>query len=494
MKLEFEYGRGTMSANLPDDTDVFIPGVTVPDPPYIPEDKLVEATRESIRNPIGMEPLSKLAKKGSKVTIIFPDRVKGGEQPTSHRKIAIPIILEELYKAGVEKKDILLICSNGLHRKNTTQEIYNILGPDVFHEFWYSHQIINHDSEDYDHLVDLGTTDRGDPVLMNKYVYDSDVAILIGHTLGNPYGGYSGGYKHCATGISHWRSIASHHVPEVMHRKDFTPVSTHSLMRTKFDEIGMHMEKCMGKKFFCCDAVLDSKARQIAIYSGYAKEMQPISWKTADKRTYLNWAEKKYDVLVFGMPQSFHYGDGMGTNPIMLMQALSAQVIRFKRIMSDHCVIICSSSCNGYFHEEIWPYTPELYQMFQKDHMNTLADMNRYGEYFATNEEYVRKYRFANAFHPFHGFSMMSCGDIAEQNTSAIYIVGAQEPGYARGMGLKTRATFEEALADAKKKYVGEHPNILALPQTFKLASVHLCMKDEPYDGTNGYADCGFNL
>lgn len=89
---------------------------------------------------------------------------------------------------------------------------------------------------------------------------------------------------------------------------------------------------------------------------------------------------------------------------------------------------------------------------------------------------------------------MMSCGDIAEQNTSAIYLVGAQEPGYARGMGLKTRATFEEALADAKKKYVGEHPNIFALPQTFKCASVHLCMKDEPYDGTNGHADCGFNL
>ena len=147
---------------------------------------------------------------------------------------------------------------------------------------------------------------------MNKYVYDSDVAILIGHTQGNPYGGYSGGYKHCSTGITHWRSIATHHVPEVMHRDDFTPVSTHSLMRTKFDEIGMYMEECMGKKFFfCCDAVLDSASRQIEINSGYAKEMQPVSWKTADKRTFVHWAEKKYDVLVFGMPQDFHYGDGM---------------------------------------------------------------------------------------------------------------------------------------------------------------------------------------
>lgn len=491
MKLEFEYGQGTLSANLPDSTDVFIPGTTVPDPPCIPEDKLVEATRKSIQNPIGMEPLTKLAKKGSKVTIIFPDRVKGGEQLTAHRKVAIPIVLEELYKAGVEKKDILLICSNGLHRKNTKEEIFNILGPELFHEFWFTHQIINHDSEDYEHLVDLGTTERGDPVLMNKYVYDSDISVLIGHTQGNPYGGYSGGYKHCATGITHWRSIASHHVPEVMHRKDFTPASGRSLMRSKFDEIGMHMEKCMGKKFFCCDAVLDTKSRQIAVFSGYAKEMQPVSWEVADQRTYVNWAEKKYDIMVFGMPQFFHYGDGMGTNPIMLMQALSAQIIRHKRVLKEHCVIICSSICNGYFHDELWPYLHELYDMFQKDHMNTLADMNRYGEYFATNEEYIRKYRYGNAFHAFHGFSMMSCGHIAEKNTSAIYIVGAQDPGFARGMGLKTRATFEEALADAKKKYVGENPNILALPLTFKTTAVHLCMKDEPYNGTNGFADCG---
>ncbi len=476
MRLEFEYGHGTMAAELPDNTDVFIPGVTVADPPYLAD--VQAATLESVRNPIGMAPLSQLAFKGAKAAIIFPDKVKGGEQPTSHRKVAISIILEELYAAGVEKRDILLICSNGLHRKNTEAEIRSILGEDLFREFWQTQQIINHDSEDYDHLVDLGTTERGDPVLMNKYVYDADVAVLVGHAQGNPYGGYSGGYKHCATGITHWRSIASHHVPDVMHRSDFTPVSTHSLMRSKFDEIGMHMEKCMGKKFFCCDAVLDTRSRQIAVFSGYAAEMQPISWEVADKRTYVPWAKQKYDVMVFGMPQSFHYGEGMGTNPIMLMQALSAQVIRHRRVMSDNCVIICPSLCNGYFHEELWPYTRAMYELFQKDYMQTLPDLNRYGEYFATDAEYIRKYRFANAYHPFHGFSMISCAHIAEMNTAAIYLIGAQEPGIARGIGLKTRATVEEALQDAMKKYVGPNPNLLALPLAFKTTAVHLCLAE----------------
>ena len=115
--------------------------------------------------------------------------------------------------------------------------------------------------------------------------------------------------------------------------------------------------------------------------------------------------------------------------------------------------------------------------MFQHDQMNKLPDLDRYGEYFATDAEYIRQYRYCNTFHPFHGFSMISCAHIAEKNAAAIYIGGAQEPGYARGMGGKTRASFEEALADAKK-IVGENPNILALPLTFKTSAVHLCMKE----------------
>ena len=485
MKLDFEYGNGTLAAELPDTTDVFIPGETVADPPHLPQDwdSLYSATLDSIRNPIGMPPLRELAAPGKKVVFVIPDIVKGGTQETSHRKVSIRACLNELYGAGVKKEDIRFIVSNGLHPRATEAEIKKIFGEELYREFYPCGQISSHDSENPEHMVDLGCTRRGDPVLMNSYVYNCDIPILIGHTQGNPYGGYSGGYKHCATGITHWRSIASHHVPSVMHRGDFVPVSGHSLMRTKFDEIGMYMEEKMGHPFFCCDAVLDTYSRQIAIYSGYAAEMMPVSWETANRRTYVPWAEKKYDIMVFGMPQDFHYGDGMGTNPIQMMQALSAQVIRHKRVMSDRCVIICSSICNGYFHDERWPYLRELYELFQHDRMNTLADMNRYGEYFATNEEYIRKYRFANAFHPFHGFSMMSCGHIAEMNTSAIYIVGAQEPGIARGMGLKTRATFEEALADATRKFTGPAPNILALPKTFKVGAVHLCMADDDLSG-----------
>jgi hypothetical protein len=227
-----------------------------------------------------------------------------------------------------------------------------------------------------------------------------------------------------ATGITHWKTIAVHHVPEVMHLDDFTPVSGKSTMRKKMDAIGQHMEKCMGKKFFMCDAVLDTTQRQIAVFSGYGKEIQPLSWEVANQRTYIPWAKEKFDIMMFGMPQYFHYGNGHGTNPILILQAIAANVIRHKRVLKDNAVVICASICNGYFHDEEFPSYRELFELFQKDYHNILPDVNKYGEYFCSKQEYIDKYRFNYGYHAFHPFSMISCGHIAEIHCAAIYIVG----------------------------------------------------------------------
>ena len=105
-----------------------------------------------------MPTLTELAHKGSTVTFIVPDRVKGGEQATSHRKLSIKYILRELYAAGVEKKDILFIISNGLHPRSKESDAKAIFGEELFNEFWHTGQIISHDSEDQEHMVYLGKT------------------------------------------------------------------------------------------------------------------------------------------------------------------------------------------------------------------------------------------------------------------------------------------------------------------------------------------------
>lgn len=162
MKLEFEYGTGKMAAELPEDTDVFITGETVKDPECLPQDwdSLYAATLESIRNPIGMEPLADLAHPGAKVVIVIPDIVKGGCQPTSHRRVAIRACLDELFANGVSHDDVLLLFSNGLHPRTNDAEAKQILGEDLYNEFKHTGQIDAHDSENYDDLVDLGYTPR----------------------------------------------------------------------------------------------------------------------------------------------------------------------------------------------------------------------------------------------------------------------------------------------------------------------------------------------
>ena len=104
-KVQFEYGPGFMSAELPDSADVFIPGETVKDPAKL-EDP-VAATREAILNPLGMAPISETVSKGSRVAIVFPDRVKGGTHDTAHRRVAIPVILEEWSEGWCREKRYL---------------------------------------------------------------------------------------------------------------------------------------------------------------------------------------------------------------------------------------------------------------------------------------------------------------------------------------------------------------------------------------------------
>ena len=93
MKLDFEYGQGLMSANLPDNTDIFVPGETVPDPECLPQDwdTLYGETLKSIRNPIGMKPLRELAHKGSTVVIIIPTSSRAAiSRPATARSPSAP--------------------------------------------------------------------------------------------------------------------------------------------------------------------------------------------------------------------------------------------------------------------------------------------------------------------------------------------------------------------------------------------------------------------
>ncbi len=76
-----------MAVDLPDSAEVVRYGETYTDPPAVDP---YDAVRAALAKPLGFPPLKELGGPGKRVVIGFPDRVKGGAQKDSHRKVSIP--------------------------------------------------------------------------------------------------------------------------------------------------------------------------------------------------------------------------------------------------------------------------------------------------------------------------------------------------------------------------------------------------------------------
>jgi hypothetical protein len=463
-RLSIEYGDGHLDVELPEDAVVVRAGSAQTEPQ--PLDDPVGATRDALRSPLGCAPLGDQVGRGSSVTIAFPDRVKGGAHATAHRRTTLRLLLDELAAAGVALRDVTLVCAIGLHRKNRREEFESYLGRETL-ERLHPDQVINHDAEDPEGIVELPPSDAGDVVQMNRRLVESDLTVLIGHTAGNPYGGFSGGYKMPATGLTTWRSIRCHHSPRSMYAADFVPISTDSRFRHQLSSIGHRMESAMPRPFFAVDAVLNHRSEQLAVYAGSIPDVEQATWPLAGARTDVLLEGPSADILVVGLPRNFHYGMGMGSNPLLMMQAIGASVARAKRALRPYPVVIAASVCDGWFNDVEFPAMRTVYDALQS--VTRASELTAFEEDIATRYEFVHAYRHANAYHPFHAFSMAYMGGLARELCSAVYVVGARNPGLARGVGATPVSSIEAALAEASR-YVGDHPRVIVVPELSKPA------------------------
>jgi hypothetical protein len=170
----------------------------------------------------------------------------------------------------------------------------------------------------------------------------------------------------------------------------------------------------------------------------------------------------------------FHYGPGHGTNPILMLQAIGAQLTRNYDVFNENGVIICASLCNGWFNDEWFPSYREVYEKCQQ--VSDFAEITKFEDEVSNRPEYIYKYRYAYAYGAYHAFSMVTCGTIALRHTSKIFIPGARHPGYARGMGCEPTNSFKDALKESER-YVGKNPRILVLPGCFVKPGFHLFRK-----------------
>ena len=194
-RLEFGFGKSTQVVEVPESN--LIGELRVNPVEMIPceEDEL----RRALREPIGSARLRNLVHPGMKITIVSSDITR----PMPTYKV-MPVLLDELYSAGVKPDDITLVFALGSHRRHSEEERRHLAGERAWNEI----RCVDSDPDD---CVHLGVTAAGTPVDITRVVAEADFRICLGNVEYHYFAGYSGGAKAIMPGCSTRAAIQTNH-------------------------------------------------------------------------------------------------------------------------------------------------------------------------------------------------------------------------------------------------------------------------------------------
>ena len=195
MKISLAYGQGHLPVELPDGlTTIIAPSHA----PGLPDER--GAVLAALEKPIAARPLREWIRPGNSVCILFTDITRA----TPNDRL-IPWLLEHL--ADVPGRNITLLNQLGTHRPNTPSELEQMLTRPVVRQY----RVLNHEPENREALVPLGTTRDGTPALLNRHFVEADVRIVTGFIEPHFFAGFSGGPKGIMPGVAGLQTVMSNH-------------------------------------------------------------------------------------------------------------------------------------------------------------------------------------------------------------------------------------------------------------------------------------------
>lgn len=196
MKVQLAYGRRGLEVELPDHTQVLQPSNT---PGYENEPAAIQT---ALNNPTASPPLRELIRPGMRVVVVHTDITRA----TPNDRL-LPVILDELHAAGVERNAITLLNGLGTHRRQTETELRQMLGDSIVDGY----RCEQHDCHDDENLIFLGQTALGHPVRVNRTYMEADLKILTGFIEPHFFAGFSGGPKAILPSLAGYESVFSNH-------------------------------------------------------------------------------------------------------------------------------------------------------------------------------------------------------------------------------------------------------------------------------------------
>jgi nickel-dependent lactate racemase len=198
-EFEISYGDTNLHFSIP--REAFYYYVK---PRWIPEyQRDLECIAHALCHPIGAPPLADMVSPGMRIMILSDDNTR----PTPKKQI-IPMLLDELKKAGIKQGAIDVLIALGTHRYMTEIEIQETFGWELAEAI----RIRNHEWADPSQLISVGSTPSGARIIVNKAICEADFIIGVGSIVPHSEAGWSGGGKIVQPGICGWETTAFTHL------------------------------------------------------------------------------------------------------------------------------------------------------------------------------------------------------------------------------------------------------------------------------------------
>jgi hypothetical protein len=463
------------------------------------------AIRSALLHPHGSDPLPALLFRGMRLTIAFDDislPLPKMQTPDVRQRI-VEAVLTMAAEAGVD--DVQLVAANALHRRMTPAELRRCLGERVFRSF-FPDALINHDAEDRDNLLHLGTTDRGEDVEINRRAAESDLLVYVNINLV----AMDGGHKSVPIGLASYTSLRHHHNTHTMlHSKSYMD-PPRSALHGSAARMGalvnehvkvFHIETTLNNDAFPSpyrfltrrewEWSAKDQATMLAVKNGLdlaparvrsrvfrsleapygvtsvqAGATEPVHQLTLQNvhRQQLVEVQGQSDVLVVGVPYVGPYNVNSTMNPILAMclgMGYFFNMYRGRPLVRPGGAMVLYHPVPWEFSQLHHPSYVDFFEEVLAESTDPATIEKKFEHAYATDPWYVHLYRTSYAYHGVHPFYMWYWGAHAMDHLGDVIWVGADRRTVGR-MGFRSASTLQDALEMASGT-VGRSPSITYL-------------------------------
>jgi nickel-dependent lactate racemase len=436
-KIHLPYGMHKIEVDIPE-RNPFVVAETR-DLPALHDP--VRSVKEALLHPLNSETIQNMARSGMRVLIVTSDIMR----PGNYRQIILPIVLEELAKSNITESDVTILNAVGAHQMNTHEEMEELYGERIVKNV----KVLNHDCQNRDGLIDLGFSERGDPVIVNKLLTEADLVIGIGCIQPSvPTCGYCGGVKLYSIGAAGIRTIfETHRAKTYWHPTARSGVTVGNEFRERIDSVGKKIIETCKAKFFTINAVTNSKTEMIGVYAGDSFEVYKKGVELAERQWRVK-IPKTADILLASVrhPQA--------SNPYEINISMAMPIRYPTDVLKNKGVFVFAGICDSMPKEGTGSYEflKLMREYCEADEIINEVENARNTALEPTLTNFMRETRA-------YGTALTL------KEFSKVMVARPKFPGLIRDMHYTPVSTIEKALEKAIE-IMGNDADILVIPNT----------------------------